>query len=122
MRFDEIGVEADAMRGRIDVSARLSQHGPRLVVQEVDADLVQDVERGLMDRFELVTRDKVEQRERRLWLAQGLSEARASAALDRTPAAAPGIVRRRIRRHEVPQIPARRRPKGRDCDSPLGAF
>jgi hypothetical protein len=80
VRLDEIGVEADATRGWIDVRAGALQHCARFVVQEIDADLLEHFERRLMDRFEFVTGDKVERRERRLRLAQGLSGASASAA------------------------------------------
>jgi hypothetical protein len=41
-----------------------------------------------MDRFEFVAGDKVERRERRLRLAQGLSGADTSTALGRAPSAA----------------------------------
>jgi len=54
VRFDEIGVEANAPRGWIDVGADGLQRCARLVVQEVDPDLLKHVERRLMDRFELV--------------------------------------------------------------------
>ena len=44
-------------------------------MQEVDADLLQDCERGLMDRLELVAGDEVERREGRVRLAGGLRAA-----------------------------------------------
>ena len=75
MRLDQGRLEANAARGGIDVGASVLQHCARLVVQEVDPDLFQHGERGLMDRFELVEGDKLERRERRFWLARG-AEAR----------------------------------------------
>ena len=75
MRLDETGIEANAARGRIDVGASVLQHRAGFVVQEVDADLLENLERGLMDRFEFVAGDKVERRERRARLAQRLSRA-----------------------------------------------
>ena len=94
------------------------QHRARLVMQEVDADLLQDYERGLMDRLELVARDEVERRERREGLAGGRCRG-ASAALDRAPAsgAAPRILRRRVGRHVVPQD--LRRPRARLATAPI---
>ena len=50
-RFDEGRIETHAPRGRIDVGAGLPEDRARLVVQEVDADLLQDRKRGLMDRI-----------------------------------------------------------------------
>ena len=83
--FDQRRIEPNPPRGRIDVGAGVAQHRARLVMQEVDADLLQDRERGLMDRFELVAGDEVERRERRLRLA-GRRRRGSSAALDRAPA------------------------------------
>ena len=76
MRLDQGRLEANAARGGIDVGASLSQHRARLVVQEVDPDLFEHGERGLMDRFELVAGDKLKRRERQLWLARRLSARR----------------------------------------------
>ena len=50
-RFDEGRIETHAPRGRIDVGAGVSEDRARLVVQEVDADFLQDRKRGLMDRI-----------------------------------------------------------------------
>ncbi len=70
MRLDQGRLEANAARGGIDLGASVLQHRSRFIVQEVDPDLFQHSERGLMDRFELVARDKLERRERQLWLAR----------------------------------------------------
>ena len=121
VRLGEIGIEANAARGRIDVGAGAFQHRARLVVQEIDADLLEDLQRRLMDQFELVVGDKVERRERRLRLAQGLSGAGASAALGRATATAPRILRRRIR-HCVPQTPVPSSVQDADRDSSLDLF
>ena len=99
MRLNQGRLEANAARGGIDLGASVLQHCARLVVQEVDPDLFQHGERGLMDRFELVAGDKLERRERRFWLAHGVRRARPSAALGRASAPAPRILRRRTRRH-----------------------
>ena len=111
VRFDQRRVEAHPARGRIDVGAGALQHGARLVVQEVDADLLQHLERGLMDRFEFVAGNEVERRKRRLRLPRRRRRDPA-AALGRAPAAgaaaAPGILRRRFGGHFVPQSPAAR--------------
>ncbi|HEX9170667.1 MAG TPA: hypothetical protein VF886_17365, partial [Roseiarcus sp.] len=59
------------------------------------------LERGLMDRFELIAGDEIERRERRVRLAGGGLRG-SSATLDRAPAsgaAAPRILRRRVGRH-----------------------
>ena len=116
MRLDQGGLEANAARGGIDVGASVLQHRARLVVQEVDADLLQHGERGLMDRFELVARDKFERRERRLRLAR-----RAEAAPDPPPRSAvvgagavscggePVVIK-------VPRVPS----ESADRDSPPG--
>src|SRR5271169_6635328 len=87
MRLNQGRLEANAARGGIDVGADGLQHCARLVVQEVDPDLFQHGERGLMDRFELVARNKLDRLERRLWLAQGLRRGGPSAPLGRAPAA-----------------------------------
>ena len=110
--LDKIGIKANAARGGIDVGAGPFQHCAGLVVQEVDADLLEHAERRLMDRFELVAGDKVERRERRLWLAGRLCGAGSSAALGCAPATAPRILRRRIRGHCVPRIPVRQPARG----------
>src|SRR5580698_1008174 len=89
VRFNQGRLEANAARGGIDLGASALQHRSRLVVQEVDPDLFQHGERGLMDRFELVEGDKFERRERRLWLARGLRRAGPAAALGRASAPAP---------------------------------
>jgi hypothetical protein len=99
MRLNQGGLEANAARAGIDLGASFLQHCARLVVQEVDPDLFQHGERGLMDRFELVEGDKLDRRERRLWLARGLRRFGPSAALGRASAPAPRILRRRTRRH-----------------------
>ena len=83
MRLDQRGLEADAARGGIDLGAGVLQDGSRFIVQEVDPDLFQHSERGLMDRFELVARNKLDRSERRLWLAQGLRRGGPSAPLGR---------------------------------------
>ena len=75
MRLNQGRVEANATRGRIDLGADGLQHCARLVVQEVDPDLFQHGERGLMDRFEFVARNKLDRRERRLLAGPG-AEAR----------------------------------------------
>ena len=51
VRFDQSGLEANAARDRIDVGTGSFQHCAGLVVQEVDADLLEYAERRLMDRF-----------------------------------------------------------------------
>jgi hypothetical protein len=107
VRFDQSGLEANAARDRIDVGTGSFQHCAGLVVHEVDADLLEYAERRLMDRFELVQGDEVKRREGRLRLAGRLRGAGSSAALGCAPAAAPRILRRRIRGHCVPQIPVR---------------
>jgi hypothetical protein len=123
VRFDQSGLEANAARSGIDVGAGPFQHCAGLVVQEVEADLLEHAERRLMDRFELVAGDEVERRERRLRLAGRLRGAGSSAALGCPPAAAPRILRRRIRDHRVPQIPVRQPARGgADGDSSLDRF
>jgi len=73
--------------------AALTQFAPEpFIVQEVDPDLFQHGERRLMDRFELVARNKLDRLERRLWLARRPRRAGRSAPLGRAPAAAPGFV------------------------------
>ena len=118
-RFDEGRIETHAPRGRIDVGAGVSEDRARLIVQEVDADLLQDRKRGLMDRIELVLRDEVQRRERRLRLAGRLRGPGTAAALGRASPAAPRFLRRRVGRHCVPQNshPRERAPDGADRDS-----
>ena len=98
LRLDQTRIEADPARGWVDVGAGAFQHGARLVVQEVDADLLEHGKSRRMDRFEFVAGDEVERRERQDRLAQGPGGA--SATLDRAPAPpAPGILRRRFGCH-----------------------
>ncbi len=119
VRLDERGIEANAARGWIDVGAGVLQHRARFVVQEVDADLLEHPERGLMDRFEFVAGDKVERRRMAPAAGPRLGGAEASAALGRAPAAAPRLLRRRIDRHCVPGFLC---AHGADRDSSLDLF
>jgi hypothetical protein len=64
VRLDKIGIKANAARGRIDVGAGPFQHCAGLVVQEVDADLLEHAERRLMDRFEPPPRSAARRRRR----------------------------------------------------------
>ena len=66
--LDQRRVEAHPLRSRIDVGAGASQDRPRLFVQDIDADLLEHRQGGLMNRFELVFRDEVERREGRFGL------------------------------------------------------
>ena len=75
VRLNQSRLEPNAARGGIDVGAGLSQHCARFVVQKIDPDLFEHGERSLMNGFELVARNKVKRRERRLWLARGLERA-----------------------------------------------
>ncbi len=66
--LDDGRIEANPLRGGIDIGPGVLQHGARAIVQEVDPDLLQDRERRLVDRFEFVLRNQFEGRERRRWL------------------------------------------------------
>ena len=60
-RFDERGIEAHPIRGGIDVRAGVFEERLGLVVQNVDADFLQNRQRGLMDRL----RVRLSRRDRR---------------------------------------------------------
>ena len=65
LRLDQRRIEAHPIRVRVDVGAGVLQHRSRAVVQEIDPDLLQHGQRGLMDGFEFVPRHEVERREGR---------------------------------------------------------
>ena len=69
------------------------QQSARAVVQEVDADLLQNREGGPVDGFEFVLGDEIERRERRLRLDRRLCGEGRRRALGAAPAPASGVLR-----------------------------
>ena len=87
---DHVGVEAHALGAFAHVGAVLLHDAPGIVVQHVDADLLQHAQRRQMDQFELVVGDQLGRREGVLQLPERrlLEGSRAAGALACAAAAA----------------------------------
>ena len=106
----------DAHAVALDLGAGGAPHPDRLVVAEIDPDLLEDVERGLVDQLEaLVVQDLVDR--------DGALEHRQPAALRRGPRLAPGgsaaaSSLTRCGRHGRPHCSPRRRARQRPWRRP----
>src|SRR5690606_34329495 len=94
---DHVAVEAHPLGAFADVGAVLLHQPSRFRVQHLDADFLQHLERGEMDRLQFVRRNQVRGWERDAQLPEGrlLERARTAGALARAPSAAGSLGRRR---------------------------